>query len=160
MIARLSAWWRMRTLRERVLLGVMLALAGCLLAWQGILVPLDNARGAARRDLALAAQRNASVRAKVALLQRAPAPALAAGSGDLGAIVGQTAALTGLVLQGSELTDPNRVNVVTGPASSAAVLGWVAALEAQGLVIEAISIQSDPTRRALTATATVAQASS
>lgn len=137
MIERLKAWYDDRSSREQVLLGVMMAFLVIVIGWLAILRPLESGLTQARGDHEMA----------IARLKRVRSDALAFESGR----TAPTASAPALV---SRLADeagfsPTRLDpgsegrVLTGLASAKPVaLGrWLAALDAQGVFVEQISIR-------------------
>lgn len=146
MIARLRTLWIARTPRERWLLGVMLALVALVLVWLLILRPLSDMLSAARQrhgeaTAALAEARSQA--AAIAALQRnRPAPF----AGPIDTAIAAAASDAGFQLSGLQPEGPGRVSLAIGAARPQALFGWVAALEAQGYIVQSLAASSNPDR--------------
>lgn len=137
MIARLHSWWDGLSLRERWMVGVAGALAALVVGWFLILVPLRSALADAGAAHAEAVDRHGAVMARVALLRRigerqAPAATTPAATVDL--VIGQSAAERGLALSRNEAQGEDAAAIAIANARAGAALGWIDALEAQGIV--------------------------
>ncbi|HEX8571565.1 MAG TPA: type II secretion system protein GspM [Allosphingosinicella sp.] len=146
MTARLQALWLARTPRERWLLGVMLALVVLVLAWLIILRPLGDLLSAARERhghaVAALAEARAQAKAIAALEQDRPA----AVQGPIDQAVAAAASEAGFQLSQLQAQGPGRVAIAIGAARPQALFGWVAALEAQGYIVERFTASSNPDR--------------
>lgn len=141
MIDSLKSWWSLRAPRERVLLGIMLALSGVVILWLGIYRPVENAlRNAALANFE-AAERHAAVARKIELLKAGGAgPAATSSSLPVDQIVGQSAGEAGFTLERVQARGADRVDIAIASARSTALLGWIAALEGQGVAVERATI--------------------
>lgn len=146
MSARLRAMWLARTPRERWLLGVMFALAAFVLAWFLVLRPLGDMMSAARERhgnaVAALAEARSQAAAIAALERRQPGEATQPAETDVAASASQA----GFQLSSLQAEGPGRVSLAIGAARPQALFGWVAALEAQGYVVERLSASSNPDR--------------
>ena len=146
MSARLKALWLARTPRERWLLGVMLALVALVLVWLVILRPLGDLLSAARQrhgEAAAALAETRSQAAAIAALERnKPAPF----AGPIDTAVAAAASDAGFQLSGVQPEGPGRVSIAIGAAKPQALFGWVAALEAQGYIVQSLTATSNPDR--------------
>lgn len=127
----MTDWWTARSPRERVMLLVMLAIAIPILGWLLVARPLADARADARADYLLALDRHAQVSAMTVVTihdgQGIGMPLtdfLAAGAGQ-----------RGFTLTVNSLEAPGRARIAISQASGQALLGWLAELEAAGLVL-------------------------
>lgn len=136
----LRARWAAFTRRERLLVGIALALAALVVAIWGVLLPLGRAYEAARARHAEIVQASARVGAKLAALDAAP---VAAGTTAMGQRLTAAAGQAGLTLQS---VDPrgDGIAVTIAGARPAAVLGWIDSLGRQGVAIDAISLAPAP----------------
>jgi general secretion pathway protein M len=147
MSAALKLWWAARTRREQILLAAMFALLGITILWLGLYRPLDARLSDARARHADAVVRLGEVRAGANLLgptQRAgPAP----GVGDLASLVTADARAAGFTAATVMPQGVRRVTVSIPAARPPALFGWIARLEARGIVVEQMSARanSDPT---------------
>ena len=146
MSARLKALWLARTPRERWLLGIMLALVGRVLAWLLILRPLGDLLSAARQrhgeaEAALAEARSQA--AAIAELQKnRPAPF----EGPIDTALAAAASEAGFQVSGVQPEGPGRASIAIGAARPQALFGWIAALEAQGYIVQSLTASSNPDR--------------
>jgi general secretion pathway protein M len=146
MNARLQALWLARTPRERWLLGIMLALVGVVLAWLLILRPLGDLESAARQRHGEAVAALAEARSQAAAIggleKNRPAPL----AGPLDQAVAEAASAAGFQLSGLQPEGPGRVSLAIGAARPQALFGWIAQMEAQGLIVERLTASSNPDR--------------
>ncbi|NNM77899.1 type II secretion system protein M [Sphingomonas sp. ID1715] len=156
MTARFMAWWRERSLREQRLLLIMFALLGLTILWLGIYRPVESALSAARERHQQAVIALGEVHAQSdALRAFGGSPAA---SGPLAPIVTQAATEAGFANAVVAAQGERRVSISIPAARPAPVLGWIAGLEARGIVVERLTARanSDPT---LTVDATLAAGS-
>lgn len=140
MIDPFKSWWQTREPRERVLLSIMFVLLAAVVFWLGIYRPVENGLRQAALDNLEAAQRYASVARKVELLETANSPGAAASSLPVEQIVGQSAGEAGFTLERVQGQGNDRVDVAIASARATALLGWIAGLEAGGVVVERATI--------------------
>lgn len=143
----LKQWWRGRSLREQRLLLVMLALVAVTFLWLGLYRPIQDARAAARARHAEAVIALGEAEAQAAALKALaarPAPPLA---GPLAGIVTAAAQEAGFAAATVAPQGERRASVSIPSARPAALLAWIAGLEARGIVVETLSARanSDPT---------------
>lgn len=136
MIVRVTEWYGTRTVRERRLILMMLAIALPLLAWLLVVLPLSRAYEAALDRHLESVDRNGRVRALAegARAGRA-APAAAAGQ-NLGMLLTESAARAGLVIAANESGGPGVASVTIAAAPSAGAMQWLRELESGGVRIE------------------------
>jgi general secretion pathway protein M len=143
---RLKALWVARTPRERWLLGVMLALVALVLVWLLILRPLSDMLSAARQRhgeaVAALAEARSQAAAIAALEKERPAPF----AGPIDAAVAAAASDAGFQLSGLQAEGAGRVSLAIGAAKPQALFGWIAALEAQGYIVQSLTVSSNPDR--------------
>lgn len=137
MMADMKRLWTERSPRERWMLGIMIALFGAVILWLGVVRPVDAARLSARAAMLEAADRNAAIRAKVAMLKRLPSAAMAAERGvTLDQFVGQSAGEAGLALERAQAQGSDRIDIAIASVRPIALFSWLATLEAQGVRVE------------------------
>ena len=134
---KLIGWWRMRSRRERILLGVMGGLIGLWLVLGLVVLPIQRARAEALADIRtyeglIARLRSAGpIGAQPAVVRTGGAPAQ---------ILSSTAAPFGIVpvvnAEGSEL------RVTVNDASYEGLLRWIAAVE-QGSRLRVAAMRLD-----------------
>ena len=139
MIASLTRWWQALSLREQRLVGVAAVLAAAVLLWL-ILRPLLGYLGGLGEEHKLAVERAARVEAKAALVKGAAAPAASSIAGPLDQWLAVSAGDTGLTLDRNEARGDKAATLAIASARAPAVIGWLAQLEAQGLVIDRLAI--------------------
>jgi general secretion pathway protein M len=141
----LRTWWIGRSLREKRLILIMLALMGIVIVWLGILRPVTDGLADAKAAHLAAVDRAASVKAGVALLQGSEAPA-AASEGPLDQVIAQSAADAGFTLDSNTPAGADSVSMAIGSARAPALLAWLGSLQAGGLIVDAVAIQPGPNR--------------
>lgn len=146
MIERIKTLWLARSARERWLLGVMLALVALVLVWLLVLQPLADMLSAARQRhgeaVAALAEARSQAAAIGALERNRPAPF----AGPIDAAVAAAASEAGFQLSGLQPQGQGRVSLAIGAAKPQALFGWIAALEAQGYIVQSLSVSSNPDR--------------
>ena len=134
-------WWAGLTQRERWLVGIAVVLAFAVLLWAlarpayAAFVDLDTAHRAA-------VEREGRVAAKVRLLSRRPAPSVAAAvdAASIDQYLAQSAGEIGLTLDRNEARGARQATIAIATAKAPVLIDWLAALEAQGFVIDQLSI--------------------
>lgn len=127
-IGQLQQAWDGRTRREQQMLMGMALLATAVVLWLGVIRPLNAWRDEAGRERARAEAERVEVRN--ALVRLAPAAGGARGADVQGLepVLQQTATAAGLELT-TGMDASGRLGFRIARASSAAVFGWLAALE-------------------------------
>jgi general secretion pathway protein M len=146
MSARLKALWASRTPRERRLLAVMLGLIALILAWLLILRPLGDMLSAAKARHGEAVEALAEARAQAAAIERLERRKPAAAAGPIDMAVAAEASQAGFQLSQLQPRDGDRVALAIGSARPQALFGWVAGLEARGLIVDTLSASANPDR--------------
>jgi general secretion pathway protein M len=146
MSARLKILWLARSPRERWLLAVMLALVALVLVWLLILRPLSDMLSEARQRhgeaVAALAEARSQAAAIAALEKNRPAPF----AGPIDSAVAAAASAVGFQLSGLQPEGEGRVSLAIGAAKPQALFGWIAALEAQGYIVQSLTATSNPDR--------------
>lgn len=137
MIVTVRQWYESRSVRERRLLLLMLAIALPLLAWLLIVAPLSNAYDDALDRHLEAVDRNGRIRA-LADPARATRPAVVptAGSADLALIVTEAATQSGLTLDSTSAAGPDTVTIAIAQARPTAAVQWLRDFELRGIRVE------------------------
>lgn len=128
-VGPLQQAWDGRTRREQQMLAGMALLATAVVLWLGVVRPLNDWRDEAGRDRARAEAERVEVRN--ALVRLAPATGGGARGADvqgLEPVLQQTATAAGLELT-TGMDASGRLGFRIAKAPSAAVFGWLAALE-------------------------------
>lgn len=134
-------WWAGLTQRERWLVGIAAVLALAVLLWAlarpayAAFVDLETAHRAA-------VEREGRVAAKVRLLSRRPASSVAAAvdAASIDQYLAQSAGEIGLTLDRNEARGARQATIAIATAKAPVLIDWLAALEAQGFVIDQLSI--------------------
>lgn len=140
MIAHWKARWVMMTVRERVLIMVMLGLLAVVILWLGIVRPVNDGLANARAEHTLAVDRAGRIDAAVQALRRTAGAARVL-SGALDQLVVQSAGEAGFTLDSQNPVGPDRMAIAIGSARPTALFTWLAALEARGVGVETITVQ-------------------
>ena len=139
MTDRLRLWFAARSLREKRLLIVMVALAAITLFWALIIRPvndaLSNARERHQNAVIRLAETQARVKAVAAIQQQNPA----AIGAPLDAIIRDRANEAGFALTSVNADGPNRVQIAIATARPGALFGWIAQLESAGIIVESLA---------------------
>lgn len=128
-IAELHQAWDARTRREQQMLAGMALLATAVVLWLGVVRPLNDWRAESGRERAQAEAELVEVR--TALARLAPATGATPRGADvqgLEPVLQQTATAAGLELT-TGMDASGRLGFRIAKGSSAAVFGWLAALE-------------------------------
>lgn len=137
-------WWHGLTPREQVLIGIAGGLAAIVIGWFAIIMPLTSGLNAARDAHRIAAERHATIEARVdiatALRANASTPTVGA-TGQIDLVISQSAAEQGFILSRNDAVGRDGANIAIGSARSAALLGWLGVLEQQGLIAQALSLR-------------------
>ena len=134
------AWFHGRSLREKRLLVVMFALLAITLIWLALLRPLSDALSDARLLHADAVVRLGESQARVEALRVIGRLRAAPLTGTLADSVRFRAAEAGFAVATLEEDGPGRVRVGIAGARPAAVLPWLARLEASGILVDAATL--------------------
>jgi general secretion pathway protein M len=139
MIDRFKPWFTERSPREKWLLAAMVALAFLTLVWALIILPVTDGLSAARARHSDAVARLAETQARVAelaVLQHArPAPI----AGSLDAVIRDRANDAGFALTSVNAGSADSVQISIATARPGALFGWVAGLEASGIIVDSLS---------------------
>ena len=139
MIDRFSLWFAERSLREKRMLVVMAVLLVLTLIWAAIIRPVSDGLSSARERHADAvirlAETQARVKAVTVLQQQHPA----AITTPLDTIIRDRANEAGFALSSVTADGPNRVQISIGTARPGALVGWIAQLEAAGILVESLA---------------------
>lgn len=139
MIDRFRLWFAERSLREKRMLVVMAVLLAVTLIWAAIIRPVSDGLSSARERHADAvirlAETQARVKAVAALQQQHPA----AITTPLDAIIRDRANEAGFALSSVTADGPNRVQISIGTARPGALVGWIAQLEAAGILVDSLA---------------------
>jgi len=139
MIDRFSLWFAERSPREKRMLIVMAVLLMLTLIWAAIIRPVSDGLSSARErhtDAVIRlAETQARVKAVTALQQQHPAPITT----SLDSIIRDRANESGFALASVTADGPNRVQISIGTARPGALVGWIAQLEAAGILVDSLA---------------------
>jgi general secretion pathway protein M len=138
----LALWWRDRSARERMLLGIMAALIAVVLLWIAVVRPLADALDAAKTRHGLAVVALAEAKARARPTRARPSPL----TGPIHAMVSQSAAEAGFTGARIAVAGGSRVGVAIDAARPPALFGWIARMEASGVRVERLRAQANPDR--------------
>jgi len=159
-LAPVTDWFMARSLRERWLLALMLAIAVPLLCFLLIYRPLTAAIERAEQRHAAAVTNHGLVLSRLAQLDRVQRPAARAipqSSAPLSLRVTEAAALAGVSLSANEPRGTASALITLAPAAPTAALRWLRQLEEQGIIVRELTITPQPGGQVV-ATATLSQA--
>lgn len=145
----LEARWIALSRRERVLIVLMLALAGGILLWLAVWRPFEAARADAEQRLATAISTNRAIGEDLATLRSLPVRNVGRQRVDE-ALVRETADAAGLTLDRLDRGPDGRLSLAIGSVRSGAFLGWIAGLEARGVQVESVEMTPGATPATLT----------
>lgn len=140
MINHWKARWVMMTVRERVLILVMLGLLAVVVLWLGIVRPVNDGLANSRAAHTLAVDRAGRIDAAVLALRRT-AGAVPVLEGALDQVIVQSATEAGFTLDSQNAVGPDRLAIAIGSARPPALFAWLAALESRGVGVETITVQ-------------------
>lgn len=137
-MSALKTWFATRSRREQRLLILMAAIAFPVLFWLLVLRPLDAAHDEALERYRLALDRNGRIAAMTGVAQSDIAPPVIDTS--LATFLTDHAAQRVLALASATERDGGRADVSLEAVAPAMVAQWIAALEQDGLRIEALRL--------------------
>lgn len=133
-------WWTGLSRRERWLVGVAGALALTVLGW-ALGRPAVAAVIALDQEHVAAIEREGRVAAKAQLLAQRPAkPVAAADAVAIDQFLTQSAGEIGLTLDRNEARGTSQVSIAIATAKAPVLNDWLAALEAQGFIVDQLTI--------------------
>lgn len=132
----LRTWFDARSLREKRLLLVMLALAVLTLVWAGIIRPVGDALASVHTRYTDAVLRLASTEAQVDTLRTIQARRSQPLTGTLADVVRGDADEAGFALASLDAQAPDRVHVGIQSARPGALVAWLARLERRGVLVD------------------------
>ena len=147
MIARLDAWWRLRSRREQVLLAIMLVLAAITLIWLMVIRPLGDALAEARARHGRAVVALAEARSQAEAIARLEGRRTVPLEGALLPIVSSAAGEAGFQVSRITPDGDARVSLTIASARPQAFFAWLDRLETgRGLVVERLNLTSNSDR--------------
>lgn len=138
----LMTWYQGRSLREKRLLAVMVALFALTVLWAGIIRPVRDGLESTRERHATAEVRLGEVQRQVAAVKAIQRGRPRTPEGAIADAVRARADEAGFALASLE-PDGDQVRITIATAKPGALLGWIAALEADGLLVDASTINGN-----------------
>lgn len=145
-MSALRAWFGSRSLRERRLILVMVALAALTLAWAGVIRPLNDALASARTRHADAVVRLGETQERVTAVRMARGGAPSGATLPLADEVRARAAEAGFTLTSVEPDGTDRVRVAVQAARPGALTGFLARLERRGVLVDSAAFTANADR--------------
>jgi general secretion pathway protein M len=139
MIERLRLWFAGRTQREQRMLLAMVALAALTLVWVGIIWPVTDGLSSARERHADAVIRLAETQARVKEVETLQRNRPAALEAQLDSVIRDRANEAGFALASVSPDGPNRVQITIATARPGPLFGWIAGLEASGILVDSLA---------------------
>lgn len=136
-------WYTGRSLRERWLIAIMLAIAVPMLAFFLLYRPLVNSIDQAQQRHVAAVRNHGLVLARIAQLdavQRPSAAVAASGSAPLSLQITEAAAQAGVSLSANEPRGDASTLITLAPAAPTAALRWLRQLEGRGIIVRELAI--------------------
>lgn len=138
-MSALTSWYQGRSLREKRLILVMLALLVVTILWGGIIRPVRDGLESSRERHASAEVRLGEVQRQVAQVKAIQRGRPRAPEGPIADAIRTRAEEAGFALSSLE-PDGTNVRIGIATAKPGALLGWIAGLEADGLLVDASTI--------------------
>ncbi|HYG25315.1 MAG TPA: type II secretion system protein GspM [Caulobacteraceae bacterium] len=137
-LASMKVWWAGRTVREQWMLRGLAAVLAAVVAWYGVLTPLQAWRAAAAERRQEAARELAEVNAGIqALRQSKPS---AAGGQDVSAVVESSAASAGIVISRRREAEDARLTVWIDAVPSRTLMQWLLLLrQSHGVAVSELA---------------------
>lgn len=136
----LRSWFAARSLRERRLLLVMVALAAVTLVWGAVIRPVRDGLSSSRARYADAVVRLGAAQAALAqvkAIQRRQAQPVSLPLADA---VRTRADAAGFALASLDADAPDRVRASIASARAGALMTWIAGLEREGILVDALTV--------------------
>ena len=134
------AWFQTRSLREKRLILVMLAILALTVIWLGLLRPLSDALSSERQRHADAVVQLGETQARVEALRQIGRLRAAPLTDTLADTVRARAADAGFAVATLDEDGPSRVRVGIAGARPAALVPWLARLEAGGILVDTATL--------------------
>ena len=140
MFAGMRSWWPSHSIGEQRLMAVLGVLIVLVFLWLGVWRPVNAGIAAGWERQGAALDRYASVRAKVAELQKRPAQRQQGNRVSIDQFVGQSAAEAGFTLDRATAQGQGRMSVNIASARVGPLLQWISTLEGAGISVQTISL--------------------
>ncbi|WP_425229348.1 type II secretion system protein GspM [Sphingomonas sp.] len=133
-------WFSALSLREKRLVAVMLALLALAIVWLGVIRPLGDALSSAAERHADAVIRLGRTQADVAAIREVQHQRPPPLNGSFADAVRGAAADAGFTVASLDTDGPDRVRVGIAGARPAALVPWLARLEAAGVLVDTATL--------------------
>ncbi len=140
MTVPLRAWFDARSLRERRLILVMVALAVVTILWAGVIRPVRSGLSESRERYTQAVVRLGEAEAALSQVKAIQRRQLPTPNGALVDVVRARAEAAGLTLAGLDAESPDRVRVSIATIRAGALTQWIAALEGEGVLVDSLTV--------------------
>ena len=134
------AWFNARSLREKRLILLMLALLALTVVWYGVIRPLGDALSSERQRHADAVVRLGETQAAVDAIREVTRQRARPLTGRLADTIRARATEAGFAVAGLDEDGPGRVRVGIAGARPAALVAWLARLEGAGVLVDAATL--------------------
>lgn len=138
----LILWYGGRSLREKRLILAMLALLGVTIVWAGVIRPVRDGLESTRERHANATVRLGEVQRQVSAVKAIQRGRPRLPEGAIADAVRARADEAGFALASLD-PEGDRVRVTIATAKPGALLGWIAGLEADGLLVDSSTISGN-----------------
>lgn len=136
-------WYTGLSLREKVLVGIAVALFALVFTVYGVYLPLTSAITEKRLAYREALERRVSIEAMVDnAAQNQPKAAAIISDTSLETLINQSAAEAGFTLEKVDASGSDRTVITITQARPSALLKWLAELELQGVITEQIDVKA------------------
>jgi general secretion pathway protein M len=142
-VTALRGWFDARSVRERRMILVMLALALVTLVWGAIIVPVRNGLSESRARYTEAVVQLGAAQAQLAQVKAIGRRDVRAVPLPLADTVRARADAAGVVLASLDADAPDRVRASVATARAGALVAWIAGLEGEGVLVDAITVTPD-----------------
>mgnify|MGYP003585311521 CR=1 FL=1 len=149
MFAGMRTWWANHSPGEQRFMTVLGVIIALVFLWLGVWRPVDAGIAAGWERQGTALDRYASVRAKVAELQKRPAQRREANRVPIDQFIGQSAAEAGFTLDRATSQGQGRMSVNIASARVGPLLQWISTLEGAGISVQTTSIAPGGTEGAV-----------
>lgn len=139
-------WWRLRTPREQLLLGIMLALLAIVILWLLVIRPLADALDAAKRDHAEAVTALAEARARADSARQLSETTVTQAELPVDAFLGRTAGEAGFANARILAQGPAHATIAIDAAMAPAFFAWVRRMEQSGLTVDMVRARANGDR--------------
>lgn len=138
----IRAWFTSRSLREQRLIAVMIALLAATSLWGGVIRPVRDGLASSRARYDDAVARLGATRGAVAAIKAIQRGRPRTPDAPLADAVRARADAAGFTLSALD-PDGDRIRIAIGTAKAGALLGWIAGLEEDGVLVDSVTITAN-----------------